>query len=154
MIYQILGTLVIFCIVLSWLDLKSHVVYAIIVSAHEGWWKFPLIWFQSFLIPIQCLSTGKNVLDYDLLSTIERGARNILSDNPQFKILCKRNVFFIGNVNDDDDSITFSFPKGDCSNIDGRDRLVPPRIVFLMLACMKKLEDPKAGTKGKTTIFD
>lgn len=154
MIITILGVLFLFCVVLSWTDFKSHVAYSIIVADYEGWMRLPIIWFQSFLIPISCLCSGKSTMDLDLLSTVERAMRLALDDNSNYKLKkISRGIWIYNNDDPKNDGVIFNLKDDDCVSINGYDRVIPPRIAFLMVECKKKLERGNA-VAPKPTILD
>jgi hypothetical protein len=149
---EIIFVVLLFCVVLSWTDFQSHVVYAVVISSYEGWWKFPAIWFQSFFFTTSFLRSGKTALGYELITKFERAARMCLSGANDYGITVRGGVYMIGNSRDE--SITFSIPSDDSITISGYDRLVPPRIAFLMLACVKKYQTENPQIKKKNTILD
>lgn len=156
MITEIIFALVVYCVVLSWTDLQSHVGYAYCIAKGEGWWKFPLIWVQSFVIPTSFLRSGKTQLDFSLLAKFERAARFALTPNTNTALVydTRRNSYIIKSSQNKND-INFSIPKNDSVEIDNYDKLVPPRLAFLMLACRSEaVKNVKEAKSKKVSILD
>lgn len=134
-LFWIIFPIVVFFVVLSWTDLKSHIGYAFCVSAQEGWWKFPVIWLESFFLPTCFLSSDKSKMDLDAVSALERALRLAYSD-PKITINydMRRDIFdIVGNR-----TVTFEMPEKGSVEINGYDKLIPPRLAFLMMAVRRK----------------
>lgn len=148
-LFWIIFPVVVFFVVLSWTDLKSHVGYAFCVSAQEGWWKFPLIWLQSFFLPVCFLSSDKSRVDLEAVSALERALRLAFSDpNVNVRYDTRLGSFeVIGHRN-----LTFEIPDKGSVEINGYDKLIPPRLAFMMLeirrVTMKKLKAEKSKPKS------
>lgn len=130
--------IVVFVIVLSWTDLVSHVGYSVAIAKNEGWCKFPVIWFQSFFLPICFLKSGKSKIDYEAVSNMERACRLALSDTADIKIQFSTysRVYKIQGCWD----VTFQLFNCDSVEINGHNKLIPPRVAFLMLAVRDKVD--------------
>lgn len=154
-ILEILGIIVLFCVVLSWTDLQPHIGYAFYVSAHEGWYLFPVIWFQSFFMYNCFLKSGKSKMDLELITAMERSLRIFFSKDEKLMWAWDKNrgnYFEITPLNRK--SIRFTLPSDDSVEINGYDKLVPPRLAFQMMQAakmMKRLaaEDAKKNSNKK-----
>lgn len=145
-LFWIIFPVVVFFVVLSWTDLKSHIGYAFCVSATEGWWKFPVIWVQSFFIPVCFLSSGKSQIDYDAVSALERALRLAFSDpsiTTNYDI--RREIYEINGVR----SLSFQMPKSESVEINGYDKLIPPRLAFLMMAVRDNVQKKVKAENSK-----
>lgn len=150
-LFWVIFPVVVFFIVLSWTDLKSHIGYAFCVSATEGWWKFPMIWVQSFFIPVCFLSSEKSKIDFDAISTLERALRLAFSDpditvnydvrRERYEIIGKR-------------TLIFEMPEKGSVEINGYDKLIPPRLAFMMMAIRERSQKQlkKEKTKRQSLI--
>lgn len=138
---------VVFIVVLSWTDLKSHVGYAFCISKEEGWWKFPIVWLESFFLPTCFLCSDKSRIDYKSVSALERFLRSCLSDADGISYRTRRKDSYTIEYNNR--TIYFSMVDGESVGIDGFDRLVPPRVGFLMLAAARKIKKSEKEIKPK-----
>lgn len=136
-LFWILFPTIVFFVVLSWTDLQSHVGYAVCISKYEGWWKFPLIWLQSFFIPSCFLRSGRSNIDFDIVANVERACRIALSDDPKITLSFdkRRDIYEINGSRD----LYFRFKDNDSVDVNGYDKLIPPRVAFLMLAVRDKI---------------
>lgn len=148
-LFWIIFPVLVFLVVLSWTDLQTHIGYAFHVACEEGMWKFPLIWVQSFFIPVGFLCSGKSKYDFTLLSRLERELRISLStDNVDDKFRSNNTSKQISNG-----SMNFYIPKNaESVEINGNDKLIPPRVAFLMMAVRSEANKIHKNTKPKSLI--
>lgn len=148
-LFWIIFPVLVFLVVLSWTDLQTHIGYAFHVACEEGMWKFPLIWIQSFFIPVGFLCSGKSKYDFTLLSRLERELRISLStDNVNDKFYsCDKKIFYHNG------SINFYIPKNaESVKINSYDKLIPPRVAFLMMAVRSEANKIQKNVKPKSLI--
>jgi|AGFS01.1.fsa_nt_gi hypothetical protein len=137
-ILAILGIIVLFCVVLSWTDLQPHVGYAFHVSAQEGWYLFPVIWFQSFFMYNCFLKSGKSKMDFELLTAMERALRMFFSKDENLSWAWDKNRGNYFEISPPKrKTIRFTLQNDDSVEINGYDKLVPPRLAFQMMQAAK-----------------
>ncbi|EAZ2022749.1 hypothetical protein BZF66_05515 [Salmonella enterica] len=156
MILSCIAILILFCVILSWTDLHSHVGYAFYVAKNEGWHLFPIVWFQSFFLPTAFLRSGKSAFDYTELSKLERTLRAYFSNEEGIEAEWEsRRGRYFEISRKGFKGIRFHIPKDDSVSINGYDRLVPPRLAFLMLACAKQIvnEHKKKKNTSEKPLF-
>lgn len=150
-LFWIIFPIVVFIVVLSWTDMQSHVGYAVAISKEEGFWMFPVFWLQSFIIPTAFLRSGKARYDYDAISNLERALRLILSKSDGDSVMLKyhktRDIYTISDKRTT--STSFHIPKDGSVEIDGYDKLIPPRLAFLMIDIKKRAQKKRALEEKK-----
>lgn len=142
--------LVVFVVVLSWTDLYSHIGYAFNISMSEGLHKFPVVWLQSFLIPVSFLKSEKSRCDYEVLSKLERALRLALSSDERVSYrYSEYNERYVISI--ESNMVQFSLTSKSVE-IDGCNKLIPPRIAFMMLGLANKCHGE--SNKKKKSLFD
>lgn len=157
MILSTIAIIILFCVILSWTDLQSHVGYAYYVAKNDGWHHFPIVWFQSFFLPTSFLRSGKSSYDYTELSKLERTLFAFFNNEKDidYRWESRRGQYF-EIERKGFKGIRFYLPKDDSVSINGYDRLIPPRLAFMMVACSKQImkENLKKKDKGRKPLFN